>query len=155
MSKDPRQHPAIKFRYISYRLPNGAVIFLPLIHVQVSSETETLTTIALLDSGATMSFLPCEIAEILGMRVMTETPIGVETAGGACDFNPVVLKKLSLLSGGKPASEFRNMQMLVPSPKNDLPYIILGRDYLFKRFHVTFRENIRRFELVHHKYSLR
>lgn len=155
MSREPRQHSPIKCRYISYRLPNGRVLFLPLIHVEVSSENEALTTIALLDSGATMSFLPYEIADILGANLMTGNPIGVETAGGACDFRPLILKKLCLLSGGNPCSEFRNMHMLVPSPDKDLPYVILGRDYVFKRFHVIFRENVRRFELIHHKYAIR
>jgi hypothetical protein len=141
---------------VSYRLPDGHMIHLPLIHVEVTSENAILTTTALLDSGATMSFLPYEITEILGITPVKGVQIGVSTAGGACDFNPLRLKKLCLLFGGKPCAEFRNMRMLTPSPdKEDLPYIILGRDYVFKRFHVTFRENVRRFELNHHKYAIR
>ena len=155
MSKETRQHPPIKCRYLSYRLPNGLVILLPLVHVEVSSDTETFTTIALLDSGATMSFIPYEIAEILNINHRNEVAIGVETAGGTCDFHPLILKKLRLMSGSKSFSEFRNMRMLTPSPERDLPYVILGRDYVFKRFHIIFRENIRRFELVHHKYAQR
>jgi len=100
-----------------------------------------------------MSFIPYEIADILGIIPEHHANIAVETAGGACDFFPVVLKRLSLITGGRVYTDFKNIHVLVPSPERDLPYAILGRDYLFKRFHVTFRENIRKYELHHHKYA--
>jgi hypothetical protein len=147
-------HTPVKCRYLDYRLPNGHVIFLPLIHVEVASEQTAFGTVALLDSGATMSFIPYEIADILGIIPEQPTSIGVETAGGTCDFFQVSLKRLSIITGGKTYSDFRNMHVLVPSPDRDLPYVILGRDYIFKRFHITFRENIRKYELQHHKHVI-
>lgn len=128
------------------------MILLPLIHVELASEAEKLTTIGLLDSGATLSFIPYVIADILELIPENPESIDVETAGGSVEFFPVTLKKLSLLAGGKIFSEFPNIQVLVPSqPERDIPYTILGRDYVFKRFHITFRENIKKFLLEHHK----
>jgi predicted aspartyl protease len=59
------------------------MILLPLIHVELVSATEHFTTTALLDSGATLSFIPYEMADILGLIPATNpTPIPVSTAGG-------------------------------------------------------------------------
>ena len=55
------------------------------------------------------------------------------------------------MSGGKIFSDFRNLMVLVPSRERDLPYVILGRDTVFKRFHITFKENIKKFVIKHHK----
>jgi hypothetical protein len=144
----------ITCRYLNYRLPNGRIILLPLIHVELISETETLTTIGLLDSGATSSFIPYEIADILGLIPENPKSIPVETAGGGADFFPVKLKRLSLLLSGKIFSDFPNIVMLVPSQKDrDLPYVILGRDSVFRRFYITFKENIKKFIVQHHKWA--
>jgi predicted aspartyl protease len=129
------------------------MILLPLIQVELSSATESFPTIALLDSGATDTFIPYEMAEMLDL-VSTQNPeIPVNTAGGVSQFRAARLKKLSIIAGGKIFCDFANYVVLVPSPTNDLPYVILGRDSLFKRFHVTFKEKIKKFTVVHHKYA--
>jgi len=130
------------------------MILLPLIHVELASDTEQLTTIGLLDSGATTSFIPYEIADILD--VIPEKPqiADVQTAGGSADFFPVRLKRLSLLAGGKIFSDFRNLVVGVPSQRErDLPYVILGRKSVFKRFYIVFKENIKKFVVEHHKWA--
>lgn len=131
------------------------MILLPLIQVELVSETENLTTIGLLDSGATTSFVPYEIADILeALPKKTRKSVGVETAGGRADFVPTTLRRVSLLAGGKIFSDFRDMQVLVPpDPRRDLPYVILGRDPLFDRFYVTFKEKIKKFIIEHHKWA--
>lgn len=130
------------------------MILLPLIQVELVSETENLTTIGLLDSGATTSFIPYEIADIL--ELLPEEagqPINVETAGGKARFFPIKLKRLSLLAGGRIFSDFRNLGVLVPTgQERDLPYVILGRDSVFNRFYITFKENIKKFIMEHHKW---
>lgn len=111
-----------------------------------------------MDSGSTDTFIPLEIAEILELipppseRRETE----VHTAGGGFPFFRAKLKKLSLLSGGNIFSEFVNLRVLVPTEsERDLPYAILGRDSIFKRFYVTFIEKSHRFILEHHKWARR
>jgi hypothetical protein len=121
--------------------------------VELVSETETISTTALLDSGATLSFIPYEIAEILDVIPQEQTPIDVETAGGPSHFFPVRLKKLSVFAGGEILSDFIHPTVLVPTDRgNDLPYAILGRDLFFKRFHITFMEKRKKVRLIHHKW---
>jgi hypothetical protein len=128
------------------------MILLPLMHVELMSEIETFTTIGLLDSGGTSTFIPYELADILGLVPENPPSSSVVTAGGNAPFFPTVLKKLTVLVGGKTLSEFSNIRVLVPAQRDkDLPYVILGRDSIFKRFHITFKENIRKFVLEHHK----
>lgn len=142
----------ITCEYLQYKLPNGHTILLPLIHVGLASETEQLTTIGLLDSGATTTFIPYTIADILGIipEIPLRTP--VTTAGGVADFFSAKLKRLSLISGGGTFSDFDNVKILVPSQTiRDLPYVILGRNLVFDRFHVTFQEKRKKFVVLHHR----
>ena len=114
------------------------------------------TTTALLDSGATDTFIPYEMAEILDLIPENPRGIDVETAGGSVGFFGAKLKKLSILMGGKIFYEFPNIKILVPSdPSRDLPYVILGRNSVFKRFYITFKENIKKFVIHHHKWARR
>jgi predicted aspartyl protease len=120
--------------------------------VELVSENETFTTIALLDSGATTTFIPYEMAGILGLVPEKPESGPVVTAGGDAPFFPAIVKKLAILVGGKILTEFSNIDVLVPAlPERDLPYVILGRDSVFKRFHITFKENVKKFVLKHHK----
>jgi predicted aspartyl protease len=144
--------PEASCRYLHYKLRNGRVILLPLVHVELVSETETFTTIGLLDSGATTTFIPYEMADILGLIPEKPESGSVVTAGGDAPFFPAKVKKLAILIGGKILTEFANIRVLVPAqPERDLPYVILGRDSVFKRFHITFKENVKKFILEHHK----
>lgn len=145
----------ITCKYLRYRLPSGHTILLPLLQVELVSESDSLTTIALLDSGATLTFISYEIADIL--EAIPEEPEfqEVTTAGGTVPFFKIRLKRLSLVTGGRIFSDFHNLEVLVPSRERDLPYVILGRDSVFKRFHITFKENIRKFVIEHHKWASR
>jgi len=131
------------------------MILLPLIQIELVSATESIPTIALLDSGATLSFIQHEMAEMLDVLSDPNVSlIDVATAGGTRQFKGVRLSKLSLIAGGRIFSDFSNFPILIPSQQaNDLPYAILGRDSIFKRFHVTFKEKSKKFTLVHHKYA--
>jgi len=139
-------------RYLYYKLATGRMILLPLIQVELVSEKEKFTTIGLLDSGATDTFIPYEMADILELIPETPTSNPVETPGGKANFFPVRLKRLSLMAGGAIFSDFPNIAVLAPSQvERDLPYVVLGRDSVFKRFHITFKENIKKFVLEHHR----
>lgn len=128
------------------------MILLPLIHVEIVSETESLTTIGLLDSGSTLTFLSYEIADMLNVIPEEPETEPVTTAGGRVPFLKTRVKRLSLLSGKRIFSDFHNLRVLIPSQiERDIPYVILGRDSAFRRFHITFRENLKKFTLVHHK----
>ncbi len=135
-------------------MSTGQIVLLPLLQVELVSNTAQLTTIALLDSGATTSFIPYEIADILDLIPETPRSTDVVTAGGPANFFPIKLERLSLLAGGMPFSDFRKFRALVPfDSERDLPYVLLGRDSVFKRFYITFKENIKKFVMEHHKWA--
>jgi predicted aspartyl protease len=128
------------------------MILLPLVNVELMSDVETFSTIGLLDSGGTSTFIPFEMADMLGLVPENPPSSPIVTAGGDAPFFPTVLKKLTVIIGGKTLTEFSNINVLVPAQQDkDLPYVILGRDSIFKRFHITFKENIKKFVLEHHK----
>lgn len=103
-----------------------------------------------------MSFIPHEIADILEVIPQQPKPEPVETAGGKASFFPVRLRRLSLIRGGSIFHDFNNLRVLVPVQKDkDLPYVILGRDSIFRRFHITFQENLKRYIMEHHKWARR
>lgn len=135
-----------KYLFYSYRSHDGSIstIQLPLINVQiVSTLEEGFSTIALIDSGATSTLMPKEIADVLLLPYEDRT-VEVTGAGGVFDAKPVTLRKLVLLKGNAPFSSWWNIKVLVPETEDVLPYIILGRDYVFKRFDITFFEKRRK-----------
>jgi len=137
-------------------LASGRIILLPLIQVELVSEKVRFTTTALLDSGSTDTFIPYELADILEVIPEKRRTISVGTAAGAADFFGAKLKRISLLTGGKTFYDFPNIRVLVPpDASRDLPYVILGRNTIFKTFYITFKEKARKFVIHHHKWAKR
>jgi hypothetical protein len=135
---------AIVNRYLSYYHPVLKRAFrVPFLHIRLRTETGSLTTLGLVDSGSTNTFLPTEIGEILGLHIDPkdkQTSIG---AGGG--FDTVIFKAtVELLKGGNPFTTFENWPCMVPINPAAIPYTILGRDTVFARFDVTFRERMQR-----------
>jgi len=99
----------------------------------------SLETVGLVDTGATQSLIPREIAEVL-MLEYEEGEGEVWGAGGVFTAQLAKLKKLVLLKNVTPFASFLEVKVLVPEREGILPYAILGRDYTFKRFDITFHE---------------
>jgi hypothetical protein len=96
-----------------------------------------------MDSGSTTTFVPTEIAEILGYKLDTEHMEPAVGAGG--EFSTGIFQvTIETLKGGNPIAEFKDWKTLVPSNPNAIPYVILGRDSIFMKFDITFRERMRR-----------
>ncbi len=115
-------------------------------NIYLKSNVADYETIALVDSGATRTIIPKDFAEILslgylmnpdGKRVRSET-IG---AGAVFYCNKAVVQRLAVKKHTTPFCTPTNIQALVPENKGVLDYVILGRDYLFKRFDITFHES--------------
>ncbi len=68
---------AIAFRYKSVKRPDGSFVKAPLVPVTFIGK-ESFDTFALIDSGADISAMPRETAEILGLNIKGE----VSTAYG-------------------------------------------------------------------------
>jgi hypothetical protein len=114
-----------------------------MLHVRILTEKNTLQTVALVDSGSTTTFVPTDMAEILGLTVdpsKSDTAIG---AGG--EFRTIKFDlTIQLLKGGIAFDEFKDWPVTVPVNREAIPYVVLGRDSVFLRYDVTFRERQRR-----------
>lgn len=110
-------------RYLRYRHPSiSDSMRLPLLQARLSTEVTSFMTLALVDSGATCSFLPTDLAEILGLQpdpASTHTAVG---AGG--EFRTVDFRvTIELMKGGRAFADFKNWPVLVPINRLAIPYI--------------------------------
>ena len=114
---------------------------LPLLHIRLSLNDLSLTTIGLVDSGSTTTFVPIEIAEMLSLPIERQ-----ESAVGAGGRFPNTIRRvnISILKGNTIMARFSNFQAYVPTEADRIPYVVLGRDSIFRKFDVTFRENLQK-----------
>lgn len=110
--------------------------------MRLVSGSVSLTTIGLVDSGATVSFIPTGLAEILDLP--DEGPQSVVGAGGRFDAYRTTISKIEILKRRKAFASFKDAKVLVPRNPDAIPYVILGRDYIFPRFRITFIEEEQR-----------
>lgn len=81
---------AIVCKYLSFYDPRLRETFhLPLVHIRVTHGEVTLRTDALIDSGATSTFFPLELAEVLDIELPQETE---EAVGAGGDFSTYDIK---------------------------------------------------------------
>lgn len=141
----------IKCRYLVYRF-RGRPIFLPLIHVRLVSESNAITSIGLIDSGSTVTFLPFELAELLNVPHLQDN---VESIGAGGPFPTFIaeLHRLQLIKDTTIISNFPKLPVHVPTEPDRIPYVILGRDSIFERFDITFQEKKNGLILHHHKWA--
>jgi hypothetical protein len=90
------------------------------------------------------TIIPKEIAELLPSLKSRECHAEVTGAGGLFFARVMRLKKLALIKNVTPFTTFVQIEVLVPDHEGILPYVILGRDYAFRRFDITFHEKRRK-----------
>ncbi len=97
----------------------------------------------LVDSGATNTFVPTDLAEVLGLQIdptKVQQSIG---AGGGFDTVPFEVT-IDVLKGGNTIATFPDWRVLIPVNPAAIPYVVLGRDSVFMKFDITFRERMQR-----------
>lgn len=146
-----RRSSTIRCNYISYDDPiTNHVYKLPMVHVKLTHGSKSIKSVALVDSGATSNFLPREIAELLEIS-LTEPPDNAVGAGGVFKNIKSKIEKVVLVKGIDSAyDEFTNLYVLVPVLPDTLPYFILGRDSIFRRFDIKFQERQEKLTLKRH-----
>lgn len=104
----------------------------------------SLRTTALVDSGSSVTLIETEIAQALGLR-----PEGEKTATGAGGKfqNWTTTIDYEVLKGGRIACELKGIESYVPKEVGRIPYCILGRDSIFERWDIQFRERQQRMVL--------
>lgn len=118
-----------------------------MVNVKITHNNKTIKTVSLVDSGATSNFIPRGLAEILELDLSTK-PKDAVGAGGKFPNIPTKMDKVMLIKGANSVyEEFTNLGIYVPSDYNAVPYMVLGRDSIFRRFTIKFLENQEKFVL--------
>lgn len=143
----------ITCRYLPFKFEGTAQHF-PLIHVYLKASLAELNTVGLVDSGATSTFIPYEIAETIGLlpegnNSNTSSLVKGRATGAAGVFTTyqVTLPVLNVMKSPSQTIEtFRDIKVQVAAESRDnLPHVILGRDPLFRHFDITFHEKRQKF----------
>lgn len=110
----------------------------PLVHVRLRGPRGSLRTVALVDSGSTVTFVPPDLVEELGVPAKP----GPKAGGGGGDFRTWdAWVNIEVLHQKKVIASFRRLRVSVPREEGRIPYIVLGRDSLFRAFWVQFQED--------------
>jgi hypothetical protein len=91
------------------------------------------------DSGATSTFVPIELAEILGIEIPEER-IEAMGAGGTFPIYNSKIKEIDVLKGMNPFCVMKDLDVAIPVSPDAIPHVILGRDTIFWSNDITFRE---------------
>lgn len=132
---------SLVFKYTKEEL-RGGTIYRPRVEIRLSNGNNSIKIIMLIDSGADVSFIPKEIAEVLELDLTTGEKI---KASSASEQFEVVRKEVhaELIKGTKVIS-LGMMDVRIPL-KNHTDstnsHNLLGRNHFFRKFDITFREN--------------
>lgn len=129
----------IVFRYKSVKRPDGSFVKAPLIPVTFIGK-ESFDTVALIDSGADISAMPRETAEILGLNIKGD----LSNAYGICGKVSSV-QTTTTIRIHKGHEDYRlPLPVKVILDNYDFP-ILLGRLGFFDNFAITFDQHDCRF----------
>ena len=127
-------------KYLSYPF-EGEHIRLPLLHVRLKNRKNglSLRTTGLVDSGATITFIPTDLADALELESVGEE----KSVGAGGEFNTWISEDLTIeiLKGSNVAVSLYGDGIQVPFDPDAITYVILGRDLLFSIYDITFQEN--------------
>ena len=138
--KDADRARPFNQRYLAYDV-FGERQELPLLHIRLIGRKERFRTIALVDTGATVTFIPHELAEVVGLEFLQKEE-EAQGAGGVFA-NDVAKFKLEILKGIDVVYRIEG-EALIPREIGRVPYVVLGRDYIFDAYDITFREQQQR-----------
>jgi hypothetical protein len=67
-------------------------------------------------------------------------------AGGRFQ-NTIRKVNIAILKVNKSLAQFPNFPVYVPTEADRIPYVVLGRDSIFRKFDIVFRENLKKIVL--------
>lgn len=122
----------IVFKYKNVKRPDGTLVKTPSVPITFIGK-ESLDVTALLDSGADISVIPKEIAEILGLNISGDVTPAYGIGGKV---NSVETKVNILIEKGHERYNF-SIPIKVILDEYDFP-ILLGREGFFNNFVISF-----------------
>ncbi len=143
---DMSNNNQITCKYLPYYFVNQ-FRFYPMVNVIIEHD-DAVGVPALIDSGATNTFVPYGIAEAIGLLPKDTRKLKKSITTGASGKFPTLvipLKRLQVFKDNHVFETFQGLPVYVAdNPQDALPYVVLGRDSVFKRFDITFNEGSRK-----------
>jgi hypothetical protein len=140
LSSSHRSRGTFTCKYLSFFDPKLKKTFrLPLVHIRLKHKENAIRTDALIDSGATGTFIPIELTEVLELERPTET-IDAVGAGGTFPTFVTKIGEIQVLKGSRIFCKMSNFTVSIPIDPDALPHTVLGRDSVFWQNDITFRE---------------
>lgn len=131
---------AHRFPYVQVDTSLGAASALPYVPIKFTHGQQTITASALVDSGATLNVLPCNVGLQLG-AVWEQQPVPVQLSGNLAAFEARAL----LLTGQ--VADFPPVRLAFAWSRNNNIPIILGQVNFFMEFDVFFSRSRLLFEI--------
>ena len=146
-------HSAIVCKYLNFCDKLNRNFRLPLVHIRLKQGEKSVRTDALVDVGSTDTFVPMDFmnmiefnfdeqANQLGKKIKGYEKTEVTGGGGKFQCYVVCLNAIQVLKGTFVFCDFNNVTILVPCELDAIPYAVLGRNTIFRRYDVTFREQM-------------
>ena len=135
----------ISIRYPQIKRKDGVEKRLPYIKVELKGQNSGfyVETYALLDSGADISVIPKDFAELIGVRMKGE----IMKANGLGGEVKVINSKMELKIRGDHRDYVLNIPVQVVLDESKIP-VILGRDGFFSYFRIEFDHANQRVRMI-------
>jgi len=123
----------ITFRYKEVKRPDSSAVKIPAIPITLIGDKGSFDTVALIDSGADISVIPKDIAEILGLNLKGDITDAFGIGGSA---RTIETKIRVIISKGHERYQLQ-LPIKVILGKYDFP-VLLGREGFFDKFKIIF-----------------
>jgi len=125
-----------------------SLIYRPLLDIEVSSNTDTESFVALVDSGTEVTLMSSEIATLLGISPAGKRQGKVWGFGKSGNEKDGFLAKVTIVVPEFPKEVLTTTVLFVDGISSDFPFdILLGQEDFFRRFIVRFEKNKNKFFL--------
>ena len=129
---------SLTFKYKRVKRPNDIEIKSPSIPINLSGEGNKYQFIALLDSGADISVIPKEVAELLNLNLSGER----EEARGIGGKVPAIQTRINIeISKAHESYSYNIPVKVILDGKDEEVPILLGRAGFFDKFIIIFNQN--------------
>ncbi|MEI6731275.1 MAG: hypothetical protein WCK90_01200 [archaeon] len=135
----------LNFKYKRVKRPNGIEIKSPMVPITLSGKGAKYEFIALLDSGADISVIPLDVAELLNADLSGKKE-EVTGIGGFAEAIQTTLN-LEISRPHEPYSFTIPVKVLLTKTNTEDVPILLGRAGFFDKFEITFDQKNERIHL--------